>query len=230
MGRLRVGVVGCGLVAGYHARNLLALEGVEVAGLADPSEANLARVHREVPALADVPGFTSAEELYDAVELDAVGINTPHMLHHAQVLATIDRGLLHVLCEKPLACTPGEARELAVHAAASGLTVTASYQRRVDPAYRYLRQTIERGELGEVQAVTVTCGQAWRRLTTGSWRQDPALSGGGMLMDSGSHMVDVLLWLVGRPVTAVAATVDDRDTPVDIDATALVRFAGGAQG
>ena len=229
MERLRVGIVGCGLVAGYHARNLLAIEGVEIVGLAEPSETNLAAFRRSVPTLADVPAFADADALLDAVALDAVELNTPHALHHPQVLAALDRGL-HVLCEKPLACTPGQARELAERAAASKLTVTVSYQRRVDPAYRYLHRAIAEGEIGEVQTIAVTCGQDWQRLTVGSWRQNPSLSGGGMLMDSGSHFVDVLLWLVGRPAAAVSATVDDVGTPVDINTTALIRFEGGAQG
>jgi len=229
MERLRVGIVGCGLVAAYHARNLLSIEGVEIVGLVEPIEQSLAALRRSVPSLAGVPAFASVEEMYDAVALDAVEINTPHALHHPQALDALGRGL-HVLCEKPLACSGAQARELAERAAASGLTATVSYQRRVDPAYRYLRRVIEDGEIGEIQTIAVTCGQNWRSLTVGSWRQEPSLSGGGMLMDSSSHLVDVLLWLVGRPATAVSATVDEVGTPVDINATALVRFEGGAQG
>jgi len=227
--RVRVGLIGCGGVAGWHAGNLGSIEGVEIAGLADPNERSIARIKATVPALAAVPAFASAEALYAAVALDAVEINTPHTLHHAQVMDALERGL-HVLCEKPMACAPEDARAIADRAAAGDRVMTVGYQRRVDPAYTYLRRVVASGDLGKIQTASVTVGQNWKTLTAGSWRQDPALSGGGMLMDSGSHLVEALLALVGQPVASVAATVDDAGAPVDINATALVRFAGGAQG
>ena len=229
MARQRIGIVGCGSVARWHVGNLLALDEVEIVGLVDPSATNLAAMRRAHPPLASVPAFAGAEEFYEAIPLDAVELNTPHTLHHAQVLAALDRGL-HVLCEKPLAVDSAAAREIAARAAATDRTVMVAYQRRCDPAYRFMRRAIESGELGEIRAIAVVCGQNWQPLTVGSWRQDPALSGGGMLMDSGSHLVDALLWLVGRPPVAVAATVDALGSPVDINATATVRFDGGAQG
>ncbi|CAA9531936.1 MAG: oxidoreductase domain protein [uncultured Thermomicrobiales bacterium] len=228
-GTVRVGLVGCGGVAGWHAGNLGGIAGVEIAGLADPNDESVRRIKAAVPALAGVPAFGSAEELYAAVALDAVEINTPHTLHHGQVLEALDHGL-HVLCEKPMACSPEDARAIADRAALGDRLMTVSYQRRVDPAYSYLRRVVASGELGEIQTASVTVGQNWKSLTAGSWRQDPSLSGGGMLMDSGSHLVEALLALTGQPVAAVAATVDDAGSPVDINATALVRFAGGAQG
>ncbi|MDQ5851979.1 MAG: Gfo/Idh/MocA family oxidoreductase, partial [Chloroflexota bacterium] len=110
------------------------------------------------------------------------------------------------------------------------VVVMVSYQRRFDPAYGYMRRVIADGELGELRTITVTCAQGWRKGTAGKWRQDPALSGGGMLMDSGSHLVDMLLWLVDQPVVSVAAVVDNLDTPVDINSATTVCFAGGTQG
>jgi predicted dehydrogenase len=228
-GHQRVGIIGCGSIARWHVQTLLAVEEADIVSLVDPSEATLAQMRRAFPSLAEVPSFATAEELYAAVDLDAVEINTPHTVHYAQVIDAIERGL-HVLCEKPLACSPEHAREVARRAAASGLIVTVSYQRRVDPAYRYMRRAIESGELGEIRAANVVCGQHWKKATAGSWRQVPELSGGGMLMDSGSHLVDVLLWLVGQAPIAVAASVDDTGAPVDINTTAMIRFANGAQG
>lgn len=229
MDRVRVGVIGCGGIAGWHVENLLRLPGAEIVGLVDPVADQLDAMRVRHPSVTGVPGFATTEELYAAVELDAVEIITPHTMHYDQVIEAIDHGL-HVLCEKPLACEPAHVREIAAAADSKDLTVTVSYQRRLDPAYQYMHQVIASGGIGEIRAIAITCGQSWATGTRGSWRQDPALSGGGMLMDSGSHMIDMLLWLVTDPVIAVAANVDNRGTPVDIDTTAIVRFANGIQG
>lgn len=229
MSRLRIGIIGCGGIAGWHVQNLLGLSNAEIVGLVDTDPARLDAMRVRHPGVTDVPGFASAAELYDAVELDAIEIITPHTMHYEQTIEALDRGL-HVLCEKPLACDPGHVREIAAAADAKGVTVTVSYQRRLDPAYRYMRDVIDSQGIGETRAISIICGQAWAEGTRGSWRQDPRLSGGGMLMDSGSHMIDMMLWLVNEPVTAVAANVDQRGAPVELDTTAIVRFAKGIQG
>lgn len=229
MEQLRIGLIGCGHISVGHVRNLRGIGEVLIAGLAEPNADHLAALRRANPALEGVPDFPTADALLAAVDLDAVVIMTPHALHYEQVLAALDRGL-HVLCEKPLACTPDEAREIARRARAAGVVVTVNYQRRLDPAYARLRRAIEAGELGALQTISMVWGQNWRALTMGSWRQMPVLSGGGMLFDSGSHMLDVLLWLAGSPPVAVSALVDRRGTPVDINAVATVRFADGLIG
>ncbi|MDQ3855650.1 MAG: Gfo/Idh/MocA family oxidoreductase [Chloroflexota bacterium] len=229
MTRLRIGIAGCGSVTGWHVGNLLAINGVEIAGLADPSQEARERLVRRQPVVASAPQFDTPEELYESVELDGVFVGTPHTLHYSHVIGAVRRGL-HVLCEKPLACAPEHAREIAEQSEAEGVVVTVSYQRRVDPAYKYMREAIDSGELGEVRTVAITCGQSWKQLTGGSWRQNPELSGGGMLMDTGSHIVDILLWLAGREPVSVHATVDHYDAPVDITTTATIQFGGGAQG
>ncbi|MGW0228516.1 Gfo/Idh/MocA family protein [Actinopolymorpha singaporensis] len=230
MSRLKVAVVGCGGAATGHALALANLADFEIVALVDPSERNLASFRTRVPAVADVPAYADVEQLYDAgVEVEALTVVTPHTLHHPIVVGAIKRNL-HVLCEKPLTCDPAHAREIESAAATAGVTVMVRYQRRFDPAYRYMREVITSGELGELRSIMVSVGQRWLKNTVGTWRQDPALSGGGMLMDSGSHLADMLLWLVGKPVETVSALVDNAGSPVDINTAATVSFAGGVQG
>lgn len=229
MQELRVGILGCGRrVAGFHARPLAALKGVRIAGLVDTSPESIENL-REVVPLDGVPEFGSPSDLYDNVELDAVLVSTPHTMHHPMVMDALKRGL-HVLSEKPLACSPEEAQEIAGTAAESGLTVMIAYQRRFDPAYVHLREAIAAGDLGELLSVAVTVGQRWGAGPRTGWRQNVELSGGGMLMDTGSHLVDVLCWLVDRPFVSVRALQDNRGKAVDIDTTALIAFEGGVQG
>jgi len=75
--------------------------------------------------------------------------------------------------------------------------------------------------------VTGWLTQDWKRGTTGSWRQDPALSGGGQMYDSGAHLFNSLVWTVEQPVSEVLAFVDNLGAPVDINGTANIRFADG---
>ena len=229
MANIRLGMIGCGGAGRGHIGRLITMPGVEIVALADPSEQNLAAARALSPYLADTPSFGTPEEMYGAVELDAVEIITPHSLHHPQTMDAVGRGV-HVLCEKPLAITPEEAREIASAADSAGVVVTVSYQRRLDPVYVHMQELIERGELGAVGTIAITLGQNWAKGTAGSWRQDPATSGGGMLMDSGSHLVEVLLRLAGREVETVAAQVDNLGTPVDVNSATTIGFAGGLQG
>ncbi|HEX4212255.1 MAG TPA: Gfo/Idh/MocA family oxidoreductase [Candidatus Dormibacteraeota bacterium] len=229
MQELRVAILGCGGMGSYHARALSNLDEARVVGLVDPDPDRLRRFCERVPALAEVPAFEDSERLYAAMDVDGVVITSPHTLHHEQIIAAVGRGQ-HVLVEKPMACTANDAREIRSAAAAAGVTVLTAYQRRLDPCYRYMSEVIERGELGQIRSVTITCGQNWGRNTTTGWRQKPELSGGGMLMDSGSHIVDVFGWLSrGRPAS-VSAMVSDRGMPVDIDAVAQVAFDNGVWG
>jgi predicted dehydrogenase len=72
--------------------------------------------------------------------------------------------------------------------------------------------------------------QDWLRGTKGTWRQDPALSGGGQLNDSGSHLLDVILWVTDLTPDSVCAQIDNRGSKVDILSGLAVRFKGGAIG
>jgi len=225
---IRVAMVGCGAVARWHASTLYRIPGVEIVALVDPSQENLNAMVKWIPQLSNVPTFSGPEEMFKAIGPDAVEICTPHTLHYEHVVMALEHGA-HVLCEKPLACSVEHAQDIKQRAQDAGKVVMVSYQRRLDPGYNYIKNAITSGEIGDIQTISVICCQAWKKGTTGTWRQNPELSGGGMLMDSGSHLADVLLWLTSQPVESVYATVDNCDTPVDINSTSTIKFANGTQ-
>lgn len=105
-----------------------------------------------------------------------------------------------------------------------------SYQRHFGPAFRYMRDQISRGKLGEIQFVQAIQSQEWLRLTRGTWRQDPLLSGGGQLNDSGSHLVDIVMWVTGMKVKEVYARCEYFDAKVDINSSLTMKFENGALG
>nr|WP_285877014.1 Gfo/Idh/MocA family oxidoreductase [Fictibacillus phosphorivorans] len=99
-----------------------------------------------------------------------------------------------------------------------------SYQRHFEPAFLYIRDAISNGTIGKLTSVTASLYQDWKMLTSGTWRQDPSLSGGGMLMDSGSHIVDVLLWTTGLKPIEVESKLEQHQTPVEQDSFSTIRF------
>ena len=89
---------------------------------------------------------------------------------------------------------------------------------------------IDSGEAGEIQFIAGLNCQEWKVGTKGTWRQDPGLSGGGQLNDTGSHFVDIILYTTGLKAETVSAIGDNRGTQVDIDSALAIRFSNGAVG
>jgi len=166
--------------------------------------------------------------MIESVKLDAVEILTPHMLHFEQAMECLNRGL-HVLVEKPMACTVKQAEELIARAEELKRIMLVSYQRHYQPQFRYIKRSIESDELGDIQFISAMQCQNWMRITKGTWRQDPKMSGGGQLIDSASHLFDVILWTTGLQPSEVLAFTNNLGTPVDINSSISIRFNGDAQ-
>ena len=83
--------------------------------------------------------------------------------------------------------------------------------------FRELKRLVTGGRIGEIHAANAYLGQDWIEIQRGAWRTDPALSGGGRLYDSGSHLLDALLWTLDAEPGTVAAVTDDRGEDVDVN-------------
>jgi len=225
--KVRIGFIGAGNIAAGHAMRLHESGLAEVVALADPSEASLSRIKSRRPELADVPTFADWREMLDQVPMDGVVIHSPHCFHPEQVIYSLDAGK-HVLCEKPLASTVADAKKIIAKRDETGLAVMISYQRHFAPAYRYMREKVLDGTIGNVQTVVTVLTQDWLNNTRGTWRQDPKLSCGGQLNDSGSHLVDLILWTTDLRPQQVYAEINNLGIPVDVDSAITVRFRGGA--
>ncbi|MCO5296295.1 MAG: Gfo/Idh/MocA family oxidoreductase [Fimbriimonadaceae bacterium] len=229
MERVRVGLIGCGGIARWHLGLLAGIPEAKVVALCDPDPKQIGLCREQFPALGEVPAFEDHGAMIAAGGLDAVEISTPHTQHLEQMQSAFAAGL-HVLCEKPLATNTADARAAIAARDRAGRVGVLGYQRHFQPEFRLIRERVLSGVAGPVQFVSALQCQEWKRLTVGTWRQDPALSGGGQLNDSGSHLLDVLLWATGLEAESVCAFDDSRQTPVDINSTLSVRFKGGALG
>jgi predicted dehydrogenase len=229
MPKLRIGFIGAGSIAVGHAKRLAATGLAEVVALADPNEQSIERLKQQCPEASAARAFRDYTQMLDSMALDAVEILSPHTLHAEQILAALGRGL-HVLCEKPMTCTVEEARQVIARRDETGKILMISYQRHYHPAYRYMRELATGGKLGRLNALVLVLTQEWLRATAGTWRQDPMLSGGGQLNDSGSHIVDMMLWCTGLQPSTVYAQINHYGAPVDVDTALTVRFQGNAIG
>jgi predicted dehydrogenase len=240
---LKVGVIGVGGIAATHMPGWAASPYAEVIAGADPNPTALAAWG----STWDVPRLVaSAEELIQDPDIDIIDICTPSMFHAPLAIAALDHGK-HVICEKPLAPTPHEIRQMIAARDRSGKLLMTAQHHRYSPAGQALKAEVDRGALGDVYHA-----RAWylRRnlVPTGEGFILKARSGGGACIDIGVHALDTALWLMGSP-TPVSVTGLVRNelsklpgawspwaggTPIppqmDVEelAVGFVRFANGA--
>jgi predicted dehydrogenase len=228
MPKVRIAILGCGGMAGAHARRLRGRSDAEIIALCDVEESRVqAFMDRHLGDYQPRPEiFIDASRMYADARPDAVVIVTPHTLHFEHGMQALDAGC-HVLMEKPMVTDSAQAHRLARRVEESGKVFVIGYNTPCTPEFKYLRQLVRSRELGKLETVTGWLSQNWKRGTTGSWRQDPSLSGGGQMYDSGAHLFNSLVWTVEQPVSEVFAFVDNQDAPVDINGTVNIRFADG---
>lgn len=149
-------------------------------------------------------------------ELDAINIVTPHTLHYEMVRASLEHDI-NVFVEKPLVTNIEDGIDLVQLADAADLVLQVGYQRHFHPAFIEIKRLIDNGRIGEPHMVNTYLGQNWIEPFVGKWRTNPELSGGGQLYDSGSHLLDSLLWTTSTEPISVAAAIDYRDHKVDVN-------------
>jgi predicted dehydrogenase len=227
----RVGFIGTGVMARHHLDGMLARDDTDVVAVCEPSPA----AHAKVVELFDRHGRQAPANEPDwqrfvatfAPALDAVFILTPHAFHFAQATACLEAGL-DVLLEKPMVLTADDARALIATRDRTGRLLVVAFQGSLSPQVREASRLLRSGELGTILNISATAWQNWSTNTTGTWRQEPALSGGGFMFDTGAHMLNTVADLAGEDFTEVAAWLENDDRPVDVRAAVIGRLASGA--
>ena len=212
-----------------HLRRLIQIPEVEVVGVTDPSAANISKMKERVPDATGLTTHASLKDLIGEGGLDAVVISSPHTIHYEQIVCGLEAGL-HVLVEKPMVCQVDHAKEVIALSERADKILMVSYQRHLAASFRYIRNQIRTGEIGDVQFVNALQDQAWYRNQQGTWRMAKSLSGGGQLNDSGSHLLDIVLWMIDQPPVEVSARMEYFDAEVDINTSMSVLFENGTMG
>jgi predicted dehydrogenase len=220
---LRLAVLGYGFIADLHTRAAQACGAtvVEVSGHHGDRAAAFAQRH------GIERSGTDWQDAVSASDIDAVVVGTPNALHHPQTMAALAAGK-HVLVDKPMAMNVAEGTEMRNAATAANRTLLVGHMWRYRDEVIALRDRIAAGELGRVvrtRGYGIHAG--WG---PSGWFVDPALSGGGALIDMGIHAIDTARFLLGDPVAArVAASIGhaygDYPETIDDDGVVLIDWA-----
>ncbi len=227
--KIRIGFIGAGGIATVHFQRTRSIKEAEVVALVEPSKNSLDNFYSRCPEAKGLLVYENYREMIKNECLDAVYVLSPHAYHFEQIMYSLDAGL-HVLTEKPMVCSITHAKKVIEKSKKVGKILMISYQRHFEPPFRYMREKIQKGDIGEVQFIQALLSQEWLRLTRNTWRQVPELSCGGQLNDSGSHFIDIMMWMTGLKVKEVFAKIEFFDAEVDINSALTLVFENGALG
>ena len=190
--RKRIGIIGCGAVTEVcHLPAARNNPNVEITALVD---LNLARA-RVLAEPFGAAAYDDYSKLFRSV--DGVIVATPHNLHAGNAIALLEQKV-PVLVEKPLALTADEARRLIAASEANRTPAQAAYMYRFCAGAQAVKQAIDSGWLGRLTSFSLESGgvYSWPAVSGFYWNKERA--GGGVLIDTGSHMLDLLLWWLGE--------------------------------
>lgn len=186
MSNLRAGLIGLGMMGRHHARNLRAIDGVDLVAVAD-AQGDPHGVAEGLPVQPDIDALLEQN-------LDYVVIAAPTMYHEEIGLKVAEAGV-HALIEKPLAKTFEDAQRLVKAFASKGLVGAVGHIERYNPALQELRKRLEAGELGDLYQICTR-------------RQGPfpaRIADVGVIKDLASHDIDLTAWVTQRDYELVAA-------------------------
>ena len=193
---LRAGIVGCGGIANQkHLPSIAKTGKVEVVAFCDIIPERAQKAAKEYGA-KDAKVYEDYKKLLEDSKLDMLYVLTPNKSHSFITIDALEAGL-HVMCEKPMAKTSKEAKEMVEAAKKHKKLLTIGYQNRFRQDSLYIKKAVERGDLGEVY---FSKAHALRRRAVPTWGVflDEEQQGGGPLIDIGTHALDLALWLTNN--------------------------------
>ena len=213
---VRIGIVGCGRIADAHVAAIGARENAVLVGAADPDP----EARRRAGEKWDCPGYDEVDRMLDAQQVDVALVCAPPAFHRPLTERLLEGGV-HVLCEKPMATTPIAARAMLEWANRYERVLTISSKFRFVHDLQQARRAIEEGAIGLPVSCEITfCA----RFPVARWAVRPEVSGGGVVMDNGPHVYDVVsAVLAARPI-AVSAAFGPRTVHPAVEDTAEILF------
>ena len=208
-----VGIIGFGWASrAIHVPGLRQTGKFEVKAVADirPDDGSAAAMDIE-------RYYTNAQELIHDPDLDVIMVGSTHDWHAPQCIQAMEAGK-HVIVEKPIARNLQEAAAMVEAAERTGKTFMVAMCQRYDPQYQYIKQLIDKGALGKLLSARIDHYQNFNP-ALGSWWRSKEKVGGGAVIGSGVHRLDLLRWFFGEPVKVYANGVG---VPARLEAEACV--------
>jgi predicted dehydrogenase len=245
-------VIGTGFIGTVHVEALRRI-GVRVRGVLGSSPE---RGAERAAALGVARAYDSLDDLLADRSVEVVHVTSPNHLHVPQASAIVGAGR-HIVCEKPLAMTAAQSTDLVRQAANAGVVNAVNFNIRFYPLHQHMRESIARGDLGEIRFVSGHYFQDWLLLETDwNWRLEPDKGGALRAVgDIGSHWLDLVTFLTGQSIVSVMADMATflrvrqeprgpvetfstersadtiaREMGTEDVASILLRFANGARG
>lgn len=224
MRKIRTAVIGAGFMGKVHSEGIRRLGNVEIAAVAGISDAEAKRFGDSIGVEKTTSDYMT---IVNDPSIEAVHVCTPNALHYPVSKAAMLGGK-HVLCEKPLAMSAAEARDMVKVAAEKGVVNCVNHNLRYYPVLQHVRRIIEAGELGDILVVQGTYSQDWLLYDTDyNWRLDRKDNGPLRVMgDIGSHWMDMIQHLTGLPITRLCADLATFHTTRKRPKVAIETFAG----
>jgi len=219
---MKIGIIGCGAVTEIlHLPALLERTDILLSAAVDK---NLDRANL-IAAKSQARAFSSIEDAL--TEIDAAIVALPHGLHCEATVKLLKAGK-HVLVEKPMAPTSKECDEMIAASEASGAGLTIGQMRRFCPAVVAAKSFLQQGLIGRIQSFSILEGGVFAWPVASDYLLRKETAGGGVLVDTGAHTFDMILWLFGD-----FEDLDYRDDAyggVEADCEVRLTMAGGAKG
>lgn len=231
MAQLGFAIVGCGMIARFHARAIAEIPGASVAALVSRSGSNADAMKQDLGLTC--PVFSTVEAAVQAPGVDAIIITTPSGAHLEPALAAARAGK-HVVVEKPLEITGPRCEQIIEACDQHGVKLCTIFPSRFADSSQALKRVVESGRFGRLTLAEAS-NKWWRSQAyydEGGWKGTWALDGGGATMNQAIHNVDLMLWMMGEPVEVVGlcATLAHERIEVEDTAVGAIRFASGALG
>jgi predicted dehydrogenase len=227
---VRFGIVGAGMIAAVHLEALRGLPGAQPVGIMDRGSGRGAALAPDL----DATGSDDLESFVAREDVDAISVATASGAHLEAALAAARAGK-HCIVEKPIEIAPDRVDRMIEAHRAAGTTLGGIFNTRYDEAAVLLERAVDAGRFGRLTYASAV-GPWWRDQSyydESAWKGTWALDGGGALMNQGIHSVDLLQWIVGRPVVQVSgriATLAHERIEVEDTGAATLVFDGGALG
>jgi len=228
---MKFGIIGTGAML---LRFLSAVKGkaadVEFIAAFDPNENRRENFSQKYP---DIRCYGDYSEMLADPEVEAVYIATPVYTHASLTVQAANAGK-HILCEKPMALMLQECTEMVAAARDNAVVLQIAYMMRYHPAHQYICEQIASGSLGKIKYVHLERTSFSDFKTPGfpshrKWFVDKTKSGGGVFMDLGSHLLDLLIYLMGDEIVDYKLNAPiDSELGVELSGLASLEFKGGA--
>ena len=171
--------------------------------------------------------YTSYDDLLRNPEVTVVSIHTPNALHAEQAIAAARAGK-HVFCDKPMATNVADAERIVRECDKAGVKLGVNFHNRHMPCFIETRRIVQSGEIGTVLMVQLEASAGvGAKSVAATWRQDPAMAGLGTSMNVGTHVYDILRFILGSEIVTVSAMFDTAPGVMEKTSLTTFKFANG---